>query len=117
MTTMLRTCTLPSRAAKIALQPQTNCPQKLGRTFTPPRDNLWKSQRRAFGSSPRCRDKGSKDQSFKGQLYESTQQRLKRERAEQARFSSHQRESPGGRYAAITFSRDSPLKLALAYRL
>ncbi|KAN0075008.1 hypothetical protein V8E54_007619 [Elaphomyces granulatus] len=42
--------------------------------------------------------------SFKGQLYESTQQRLKRERAERERFSGHQAQSPGGRYAALTFA-------------
>ena len=42
-------------------------------------------------------------QSFKGQLYESTQQRLKRERAEQERFAQYQTQSPGGRYAAMMF--------------
>ncbi|KAF3390919.1 D-lactate dehydrogenase [cytochrome] [Talaromyces pinophilus] len=41
--------------------------------------------------------------SFKGQLYESTQQRLKRERAEQERFSQYQTQSPGSRYAALMF--------------
>lgn len=44
-----------------------------------------------------------KPQSFKNQLYESTQQRLRRERAEQERFSQYQTQSPGGRYAALTF--------------
>ncbi|EAW10867.1 D-lactate dehydrogenase (cytochrome) [Aspergillus clavatus NRRL 1] len=45
-----------------------------------------------------------KSQSFKKQLYESTQQRLKRERAEQERFAQYQTQSPGGRYAALTFA-------------
>ncbi|KAH1660194.1 hypothetical protein KXX15_001984 [Aspergillus fumigatus] len=45
-----------------------------------------------------------KPQSFKNQLYESTQQRLRRERAEQERFSQYQTQSPGGRYAALTFA-------------
>ncbi|PYH88734.1 FAD-binding domain-containing protein [Aspergillus ellipticus CBS 707.79] len=45
-----------------------------------------------------------KPQPFKHQLYESTQQRLKRERAEQKRFSQHQTQSQGGRYAAIMFA-------------
>ncbi|KAJ5806946.1 Vanillyl-alcohol oxidase C-terminal subdomain 2 [Penicillium riverlandense] len=43
-------------------------------------------------------------QSFKSQLYESTQQRLKRERAEQERFAQYQTQSPGGRYAALMFA-------------
>jgi D-lactate dehydrogenase (cytochrome) len=42
-------------------------------------------------------------QSFKGQLYESTQQRIKRERAEQERFSQYQTQSSGARYAGLTF--------------
>lgn len=41
--------------------------------------------------------------SFKGQLYESTQQRLKRERAEQERYSQYQTQSPGSRYAGLIF--------------
>ncbi|KAI9705910.1 MAG: D-lactate ferricytochrome c oxidoreductase [Candelina mexicana] len=41
--------------------------------------------------------------SFRGQLYESTAQRIERERAEQRRFAQRRGESSGGRYAAITF--------------
>ncbi|KAJ9194241.1 CAZyme family AA7 [Paecilomyces variotii] len=40
--------------------------------------------------------------SFKGQLYESTHQRLLRERAEQERFAQYQARSPGPRYVALT---------------
>ncbi|KAJ5605078.1 Vanillyl-alcohol oxidase C-terminal subdomain 2 [Penicillium lagena] len=43
-------------------------------------------------------------QSFKSQLYESTQQRLKRERTEQERFAQYQTQAPGGRYAALMFA-------------
>jgi D-lactate dehydrogenase (cytochrome) len=59
-------------------------------------------QQRAFRVS--LQRKEQEKQSFKGQLYESTQQRLKRERAEQERFSRSQRDPPGLRYAAITLS-------------
>jgi D-lactate dehydrogenase (cytochrome) len=58
---------------------------------------------RSISSTSIFRQKDSEPPSFKGQLYESTQQRLKRERAEQERFSGHQTQSPGGRYAAVTF--------------
>ncbi|KAL1963254.1 hypothetical protein VTN77DRAFT_8579 [Rasamsonia byssochlamydoides] len=44
-----------------------------------------------------------KRQSFKGQLYESTQQRIRRERAEQERFSQYQTQSSGARYAGLMF--------------
>lgn len=63
-------------------------------------------QQRLFGASARCsaNDKQSQQPSFKSQLYESTQQRLKRERAEQERFAQYQQtQSPGGRYAAMMF--------------
>jgi D-lactate dehydrogenase (cytochrome) len=59
-------------------------------------------QQRAFRASFQHREQ--QKQSFKGQLYESTQQRLKRERAEQERFSRSKRDPPGLRYAAITLS-------------
>lgn len=48
-------------------------------------------------------------QSFKSQLYESTQQRLKRERAEQERFAQYQTQSPGSRYAALVFGTSGPM--------
>ena len=41
--------------------------------------------------------------SFKGQLYESTYQRLERERAEQRRFAKERGQSSGSRTAATTF--------------
>lgn len=61
------------------------------------------NQRGQFGTSSKQAE-DAKPQSFKSQLYESTQQRLKRERAEQERFSQFQTQSPGGRYAALTFA-------------
>jgi D-lactate dehydrogenase (cytochrome) len=47
--------------------------------------------------------KPKENPSFKSQLYESTQQRLKRERAEQEKFAQYQTQSPGGRAAALAF--------------
>ncbi|KAL3457628.1 hypothetical protein BJX64DRAFT_14905 [Aspergillus heterothallicus] len=61
------------------------------------------SQRRAFQLSTR-RSAEEKPQPFKNQLYESTQQRLKRERAEQERYAQYQTQSEGGRYAAMMFA-------------
>ncbi|KAJ5681517.1 D-lactate dehydrogenase [Penicillium maclennaniae] len=61
------------------------------------------SQQRLFGASARCLA-NEKQASFKSQLYESTQQRLKRERAEQERFAQYQPQSAGGRYAALVFA-------------
>lgn len=63
--------------------------------------------RRHFGLSTHLREE--KRQSFKGQLYESTQQRIKRERAEQERFSQYQTQSSGARYAALMFGALFPL--------
>lgn len=60
------------------------------------------SQQRLFGASARCLA-NDKQASFKSQLYESTQQRLKRERAEQERYAQYQPQSAGGRYAALMF--------------
>jgi D-lactate dehydrogenase (cytochrome) len=59
-------------------------------------------QRRAFQLSNR-QFAEEKPQPFKNQLYESTQQRLKRERAEQERYAQYQTQSQGGRYAAMMF--------------
>jgi D-lactate dehydrogenase (cytochrome) len=63
------------------------------------------SQQRLFAASARCRanEKEKQQASFKSQLYESTQQRLKRERAEQERYAQYQTQSSGGRYAAMMF--------------
>lgn len=41
--------------------------------------------------------------SFRGQLYESTAQRLERERAEQRRFANERGADRGGRTSALTF--------------
>lgn len=60
-------------------------------------------QQRLFAASARCRANEKQQASFKSQLYESTQQRLKRERAEQERFAQYQTQSSGGRYAAMMF--------------
>ncbi|KAL2808530.1 hypothetical protein BJX63DRAFT_34324 [Aspergillus granulosus] len=60
-------------------------------------------QWRAFQLSS-CRSAEEKPQPFKNQLYESTQQRLKRERAEQERYAQYQTQSQGGRYAAMMFA-------------
>ncbi|KAL6230816.1 hypothetical protein BDW75DRAFT_221692 [Aspergillus navahoensis] len=61
-------------------------------------------QRRGFHNSRRCRLADEKPQPFKNQLYESTQQRLRRERAEQERYAQYQTQSQGGRYAAMMFA-------------
>lgn len=60
-------------------------------------------QQRFFGVSARYQAEKPQQASFKSQLYESTQARLKRERAEQERFAQYQTQSPGGRYAALLF--------------
>ncbi|KAL3445917.1 hypothetical protein BJX65DRAFT_280116 [Aspergillus insuetus] len=60
-------------------------------------------QRRTFQLSNR-QFAEEKPQPFKNQLYESTQQRLKRERAEQERYAQYQTQSQGGRYAAMMFA-------------
>lgn len=70
-------------------------------------------QHRLFSFSvPRHNEKPP---SFKSQLYESTQQRLKRERAEQERFARYQTQSPGGRYAAMLFSMRASPKILRPY--
>ncbi|KAH0551643.1 hypothetical protein GP486_007139, partial [Trichoglossum hirsutum] len=54
----------------------------------------------------RCLSTGKNEpiaKSFKGQLYDSTAQRLERERAEQLRFSKEREKGSKGRPAAITF--------------
>ncbi|OAL70897.1 D-lactate dehydrogenase [Trichophyton violaceum] len=60
---------------------------------------------RNFGGSARCEQEEKKRQdSFKGQLYESTQQRLDRERAELQRFARMQKQSPHIQYTAMTIT-------------
>jgi D-lactate dehydrogenase (cytochrome) len=56
---------------------------------------------RQFSSCRQLREEPKSN--FQGQLYESTKQRLKRERAEQERYSQYQTQSPGARYAALLF--------------
>lgn len=63
---------------------------------------LTQQQRHYRASAPSFDDR--RPQSFKNQLYESTQQRLKRERAEQERYAQFQTQSQGGRYAALMFA-------------
>ncbi|KAI9837007.1 MAG: hypothetical protein M1819_000656 [Sarea resinae] len=59
----------------------------------------WRSGCRRFLTT--SRDEEGK--SFKGQLYDSTAQRVRREREEQRRFAHERSESSGGRNAALTF--------------
>ncbi|KAL2864870.1 FAD-binding oxidoreductase [Aspergillus lucknowensis] len=60
--------------------------------------------RRGFHASSCSWFADERPQSFKNQLYESTQQRLRRERAEQERYAQYQAQSQGGRYAAMMFA-------------
>lgn len=85
-TTMATTPALRGTLRNIRLRPATH--------FT---------QQRLFAISTRYQANEKQQQSFKSQLYESTQERLKRERAEQERFARYQTQSPGGRYAALVF--------------
>ncbi|KAF5866816.1 D-lactate ferricytochrome c oxidoreductase [Aspergillus alliaceus] len=70
---------------------------------------LTQQQRHYRSSAPNFDDR--RPQSFKNQLYESTQQRLKRERAEQDRYAQFQTQSQGGRYAALMFGSLKPPSL------
>ena len=75
--------------------------------------------RRPFSSSATCRDeqkqKGAAGAGgdFRGQLYESTAQRLERERAEQRKYAEERGESVGGRNAALTFGNHNPYRRAM----
>src|SRR5437762_435308 len=90
------------RSLIVAKPFRTVCQKQIikGANTSIPKDVI--RQQRAFGAS--LQRKEQEKQSFKSQLYESTQQRLRREREEQERFSRSQREPPGLRYAAITLS-------------
>lgn len=59
--------------------------------------------RRFFGTTPQCRQEDQK-LSFRGQLYESTAQRLKREREDEERFAQRREriDESGSRTFAIT---------------
>ena len=65
------------------------------------RQNPLGIRRAIHGSRPLSEEK--KD--FKGQLFESTAQRLQRERADQRRFAKERGEHSAGRNTAITFSK------------
>jgi len=95
---MVRPSALPLRVVLRAARPR-------------PTQIQFANQQRLFGASVR-READAKSHSFKNQLYESTQQRLKRERAEQERFAQYQTQSPGGRYAAMMFGMQIPPHLA-----
>lgn len=96
---MVRPNALPLRVLLRAARPRPTC--------IPVRQQQFANQQRPFGAAVR-RHADDKSQSFKNQLYESTQQRLKRERAEQERFAQYQTQSPGGRYAAMMFGMQIP---------
>lgn len=67
---------------------------------------------RSFGVTARCLAEKPHQHSFKSQLYESTQQRLKRERAEQERFSRYQTQSTGGQYLTVIFGKCAILPIS-----
>lgn len=58
--------------------------------------------KRHFRNTAFRRGEEKPERSFRGQLYESTQQRVERERAEIDRFTEMQRESPTLKYTALT---------------
>ncbi|GAB1205677.1 hypothetical protein APSETT445_004356 [Aspergillus pseudonomiae] len=95
---MIRSNALPLRGTFRALQPRVNY-----------RLNAAQQQRHYRASARNYED--GRPQSFKNQLYESTQQRLKRERAEQERYAQYQTQSQGGRYIALTFGTLKPPSL------
>lgn len=104
-----------SVAAILPMMARTNTPALRGVLRNLRARPLTFPQQRLFGASSRClandKDKQSQQPSFKSQLYESTQQRLKRERAEQERFAQYQQtQSPGSRYAALMFGKSKTLR-------
>lgn len=98
---MFRSSSFPSRAVLQAARPK---PAKSGHVAVQRHATYLQ---RYFGAS--AQHWKEKTQSFKSQLYETTQQRLKRERAEQERFAQYQTQSPGGRYAALIFGMTFPV--------
>ncbi|OAX84548.1 glycolate oxidase, subunit GlcD [Emergomyces africanus] len=84
-----------------ALQPVRRTQQASIRCSTQPALPPWlRQQSRRFGTTSRLKEDRP---SFKGQLYESTQQRLTRERAEQSRYARAQHDTtPGVRAVAMT---------------
>ncbi|KAI5308471.1 hypothetical protein KEM55_005615, partial [Ascosphaera atra] len=63
------------------------------------RTSLLSRTERSFSRSTR---QAKEADDFKGQLYESTRQRLQREREAQKRFAQGQEQSPGYKYVATT---------------
>ena len=77
--------------------------RSLGRVSHPPSQCVQQVSLRFERAFHKSRSLRREEKSFKGQLYESTAQRLERERAEQRRFAKERGESSGGRTAATTF--------------
>ncbi|KAF2493996.1 FAD-binding domain-containing protein [Lophium mytilinum] len=76
--------------------------QSTCKSSTPPpwlARRLRTTQRRSYASAP---EEGGK--SFKGQLYESTAQRIQKEREEQVRFATKRQLGSGGRGASMLFA-------------
>ncbi|PLN77697.1 proteins the FAD binding domain-containing protein [Aspergillus taichungensis] len=92
---MIRAGALPLRRSLRALDSKSS--------LAPVISHLPTSRPRYLSAST-TRNVDEKNASFKNQLYESTNQRLKRERAEQERYSQYQTQTQGGRYAAMMFA-------------
>lgn len=68
------------------------------------RPNIHFAKRRLFAVSTWCQtNEKQQPLSFQGQLYENTQQRLKREPHEQESFAPRNTSFPGSLYAALAF--------------
>ncbi|KAL1958970.1 hypothetical protein VTO42DRAFT_3523 [Malbranchea cinnamomea] len=92
---------IPSTAQRAAAR-SLRTSQKLFPTSSPA-SKFFPRQIRCFRTTPpRCEEQPRP--SFKSQLYESTQQRVSRERAELERFAKMQKESPTLRNLALTIS-------------
>ncbi|KGY15649.1 glycolate oxidase, subunit GlcD [Paracoccidioides brasiliensis Pb03] len=92
---MFRTRSVPSKALRAVGHAQQTTISTAHMTFP----QCLRQQLRRFGATSRCMEENL---SFKTQLYESTQQRLIRERAEQARYAKAQHETPAVRTVAMT---------------
>ncbi|PGH10171.1 glycolate oxidase, subunit GlcD [Helicocarpus griseus UAMH5409] len=98
---MFRSRSVPSTALRALRHPHTHTPRQTPISTTHPAlPQCLRLQSRRFGATSRCTQEKP---SFKGQLYESTQQRLARERAEQAKYARSQQTSSGARAFALTF--------------
>lgn len=90
--------------AEMPLCPSVALLRSLGRTSSPRRclHRLANRQHRALHVSRVLGQEERPQKSFHGQLYESTAERVQRERAEQKRFAEMRNESGKGRNAAVT---------------